>query len=128
MSRLIITPKEFSDLIMAFLLDKIIHPDEVIPDEDFDKIMKKMGKMGMKPLLMKYYLDMSGDMRKKYKKIKDTLEEGSTRDSTLYIKHAGKTEKDKEGVIKRVIKKLIKHGDMFDDEEKKLILEVLEDE
>jgi len=128
-----VSPEQFGDLTIAFLFDKLLHFDEVIPDNnDFDKIMKVMENKGMKARFMRYYIDMDPSVRMKYKRIKSTFD-GKTSDmSSIVIMPEKKIEKkekekSKEGIIKKMLKKLLKKEDLTNDEEN-LLLEMFEKE
>ena len=129
-----VSPEQFGDLTIAFLFDKLLHFDEVIPDNnDFDKIMKVMENKGMKARFMRYYIDMDPSVRMKYKRIKSTFD-GKTSDMSSIvimpekrIEKKKEKEKSKEGIIKKMLKKLLKKEDLTNDEEN-LLLEMFEKE
>jgi len=106
-----LTPSEFSDFVAAFILDKMINPDEVvIENDDFTKLIKKVAGQGAKPLFTKYYLDMSADDRLNYKRFKDTLEPGSNRKSVVEVRPKKIEIKKDSGltdVARNAIKKLL---------------------
>jgi len=82
MAKINVTRQEFADLVVAFLFDKLLHPEEVVPDDlKFNDLVESMRGKGLRSLFMNYYLDMDPKMRVKYKRIKDVfahkeLEEG----------------------------------------------------
>ena len=126
-----ISPEEFGDFVISFLFDKLLHFDEVIPDNnDFNKIMEVMENKGMKARFMRYYLDMDAVNRKKYKRIKKVFDGTTNEMSTINIvpeKSVEKKKKPKEGIIKKILKKLLKKEDLTNDEEN-LLLEMFEEE
>jgi hypothetical protein len=87
MAKLNFTPSEFADFVIAFLLDKMINPDEIIiENEKFTKLINKISGQGAKPLFTKYYLDMTADERMLYKRFKNTIEPGATTMSVIDVK------------------------------------------
>jgi hypothetical protein len=125
-----VVPNEFADIVISFLLDKMLHPEEVVPNnDDFNEFIEKIRGRGLKTLMMKYYLNMDSKTRVKYKIIKDVFEEGSSETSVISISPE-KVEKKKEvskSLLKKVIKKIIGDEKMTD-KEKKMLLESLEEE
>jgi hypothetical protein len=131
MAKINISPQEFPDIIMAFLFDKMIHPDEVVPgNEEFNKIMKKFKDKGMVTNLRDYYLYMNKDNRRKYKLVKRSLEGDATSTAIINIQPEGfekDIKKKKKSLLKRIIGKLVASTE-FNDEEKQLLQEVIENE
>jgi len=134
MSKANVTPSEFCDLVVCFLLDKILHPDEVVfKNKEFDKLSTQMTGKGLKPIFLQYYLDTNSSIRIRYKRIRKTLTDGNT-GSIINIGTDGKKEveepvKKKESLLKKVIKKLLKKEDLSIEEEetvKELLLEIKE--
>lgn len=133
MARVNITVKEFPDLVAAFLFDKINNVEEVIPDnQEFNELAESMGKRGMSPLLMKYYLSMDPQMRIYYKRLKATFDReentlinvwGKSEDIPAAEKEPSKMTKVAAKVLKRVLasKKL-------SDEEKNYLVERLKED
>ena len=119
MATINVTPKQFADLTVSFLLDKILHPDEVVSgDEEFDKFTTSIKGKGMKSALTQYYVKMDSQSRLDYKRIKDIFD-GTTNDiQNIKVvpekKIKKKDKKEKEGFLKRVgkavLKKLIAQG------------------
>jgi hypothetical protein len=127
MSKINLTPNEFADLVAIFLFDKLLHPDEVVPNNvEFNKLSDAMRGKGMKPLLMNYYMDLDANMRTDYKRIKDTLEGTSTETAVINIKAEKAKKEKKPGLIRRTIKKLLKKEEIST-EERELLLEALLD-
>lgn len=120
MSKINITSNEFSDIVVSFLFDKMLHPDEVSPDNDnFNKLIENMRGKGLKSLFMNYYLKMDSNMRVKYKRIKDTFDD-TNKSSIINIKpekaKGDIQEPEKRGLLKRVIGKILSHSELEDDE------------
>ena len=131
MSKINISPQEFPDIIMAFLFDKMLHPEEIVPgNKEFDKIMKKFKTKGVMTELRDYYLDMNKDNRRKYKLIKKGLEADATTSTVIFIQpedfEKGKKKKNR-SLLRRLMRKLVASTE-FNDDEKQLLQEVIENE
>ena len=128
MAKVSISPEEFGDFVVSFLLDKTIHPDEVIPgNEHFNKFMKDMKGKGIKSPMIQYYLSMNPNMRLYYKRVKPTLEGDKSSNSVIYLMPHMDKEKKKDGIIKRTIKKLLKRESITKDE-RNLLMEYVNEE
>jgi len=128
MAKVSISPEAFGDFVVSFLLDKTIHPDEVIPgNEQFNKFIKDMKGKGIKSPMIQYYLTMDSNMRLYYKRVKPTFEGDRNSNSVIYLMPHMDKEKEKEGIIKRTIKKLLKKESITNDE-RDLLLEYIEEE
>jgi len=136
MATINVTPKQFGDLTVSFLLDKILHPDEVVSDdENFNKFIDSVKGKGIKSALTQHYVKMDSQSRLDYKRIKDIFD-GSTNDiQNIKVvpekKIKKKSKKEKEGFIKKVgkavLKKLIGQGPLsLDAEEWKVLNETIE--
>uniref|UniRef100_A0A6M3JJW0 Uncharacterized protein n=1 Tax=viral metagenome TaxID=1070528 RepID=A0A6M3JJW0_9ZZZZ len=120
MSKVNVTSSEFCDLIIAFLLDKCLHSDEVAyGNKDFDKFIVKIIGKGLKSLLLQYYLNMDSSIRVKYKRLRSTIV-GGAEETIILVKpptdHKVEVEKKKDSLIKRIIKKLIRKESLDQDE------------
>jgi hypothetical protein len=83
MSKITIDRDEFVYLVMSFLLDNILHEDEMIIDnEDWKFIMEKIKLGGLKAHLMQAYVRMDTERRVDYKRIKKVFYEES---KTQYV-------------------------------------------
>jgi hypothetical protein len=113
-----LTPGEFGDFVMIYLLDKVLHPDEVSTgNERFNDTIDLMSKRGLKSQLTKYYLSTNAEQRFNYKRIKDVFDSSSGNFGSIRIgphkEEVVKTkekdkEKEKEGLIKKLGKKALK--------------------
>ena len=117
---------------MAFLFDKMFHPDEIVPgNKEFDKIMKKFKTKGVMTEFRDYYLDMNKDNRRKYKLIKKGLEGDDINTSTVIFIQPDNLEKGvkkkNRSILRRMMRKLVASTE-FNDDEKQLLQEVLENE
>ena len=61
----------FPNIVVAYLLDMMIHNDEKSGNELFDGLMDDFKKKGMFPILMRYFRNMEPNDRRKYKLIKN---------------------------------------------------------
>ena len=68
-----LTPETFSDLVISYLLDCLLHSDEVTKSNRFNELVEIMELKGMKSLLLMKYLDMDSNERLNYKRIKKSL-------------------------------------------------------
>ena len=134
MPKINVTSDTFPNIVMAYLYDKFIHPDEVSKgNELFNETIDKIKKKGSLPLLRDYYLKMDANDRMKYKLIKDAFEEVTTSNAVIQVlpkKFEKKPEgKRKEGFIKKTIKKIIKTlvaSNEFSQDELDLLKEALQ--
>lgn len=133
MSKINVTPEEFGNIIIAFLLDKSLHPDEVIPgNEIFDKLMLRMYDKGLKPLALKAFLEMDSQDRVKYKRIKDSFTDGKanviniTQFKPVEIKGKEKPESKLSKIGKKILKRLVA-GEELSSEEKEYLKEIMEE-
>lgn len=131
MSKINVDANEYADLVVAFLFDKILHSEEILSEnERFNDVMEFMSRKGMKPILFKAYRDMDSQTRIKYKKIKNIFDYTATTAAIINImvteKEEKETKKDKESIVKKIIKKIIA-GDEISTEDKEYLKEMLED-
>jgi len=131
MSKINVTPGEYADIVVCFLLDKMLHPDEVIPlNKDFNKYMKKMSGKGMKPVSLNYYLNLNANIRVFYKRIKKVFEYDQNQSAIIHIWPSKKDKEKsakKDNILKRAINKLLMKDDITE-EERQLLTEEYRDE
>lgn len=138
--RIKVTPSEYADFTVAFLLDKLLNQDEVVADnEDFNKLAEVLESKGVKPLLLKYYISMDSKMRVKYKRLKGSFtDEEDPRNTIDIIQSIDKEKKEPEkrakssfikDIVKSLIPKILKAETSLSYEEAKVLLleEVLEE-
>ncbi len=129
MSKINLKPDEYPDIVIAYLYDKVLHPEKVATGNKlFDEFMKKLTSRGASPLLRDYYLSMEPDMRRKYKLIKEAFAGDTLSNAVINIRpdKFDKLEKEKKkGFFKKVLKRLVMSKDFTDDDEK-LLMEVFE--
>ena len=118
MSKINVTNKTYPNFVIAYLFDKLLHPDDVsVGNELFDKFVIQLRHKGFLPLIRDYYLSMDSQDRLKYKLIKDAFEAITTSNAVIQIVPE-KFEKEpdtpeqqnkniKGGVIHRMLKKLV---------------------
>lgn len=105
-----VTPNQYSDITVAFLLDAMMHPDEVLPNNpEFHFIINKMQKAGLKSQLMSYYLDTSSITRGKYKVIRKSFT-GLEAQNTIHITKSDDTvlPPDKKMTIRNIVKQTLR--------------------
>ena len=106
MAAIKINPDEFVDIMVAFLLDKMMEEDVVLPgNEQFDELIDLMTRLGIKPFLLKHYIRSSPVLRNKYKVIRKSFIDRSHRSS---IDIAGTADDKKKSSLAGKIKKIIK--------------------
>ena len=136
MATINVTPKQFGDLTVSFLLDKILHPDEVATgNKEFDKFIESIKGKGAKSALTQHYVQMDSKSRLNYKRIKDVFDGSDNSIQQIKVmpekKIPKKDKKEKEGFLKKVgkavLKKLIGQGPLsLDPEEWKILNETIE--
>lgn len=122
MAKISVTSDKFPNVIVAYLFDKMFHPDKISAgNEEFNEVMDLMKAKGFMPILRDYYLTMDPINRYEYKMIKRTFE-GKGGTSRIEIEPE-KKEKGP-GLIKRIVKKIVGSTE-FTNDEKNLLLEEL---
>lgn len=139
MSKINVTNKTYPNIVIAYLFDKLLHPEEVsVGNELFDKFVIQLKKKGFLPIIRDYYLNMDSQDRLKYKLIKDGFEAITTSNTVIQIvpekfekkpeTPAQKIKKQKGGVIRRMLKKLVASNELSKEEAEYLIEDFLEEE
>lgn len=119
MATLNLTNSEFADIVMIWLFDNSLNPEQ-IQNEKFKEFIDTQGSK-IKPALIKYYLDSGSEARFRYKRIKGIFD-GSDTSSIHQIRISNKEDNTKEekennnGIVKKIIKKLIKKEELDLDE------------
>ena len=108
MATLNIDTKEFADLVMIWLFDQVVNPEQVT-NENLLKFMEKHGSR-LKSSLMKYYFDTDPEMRMKYRRISGVFNSSDKGVQQIRISpDLESKEKDKEeGKLKKLVKAVIK--------------------
>jgi hypothetical protein len=108
MATLNIDTSEFENLLLIALFNFVLNPEE-IQNETLKNFVSKNGNK-IKPSLIKSYLDSDQKARFNFKRISGIFD-GSDKDvQNIRIGPSEKIEKEekKEGIIKKVIKKILK--------------------
>lgn len=91
--KITVNSREFADLVLIFLYDKMINEDTILPDYDrFNEISETLKNKGMRSILMHYYLGLDSQMRLKYKRIKESFED-KYKNSFITINNIGLEDK-----------------------------------
>lgn len=131
MSKINVTNETYPDIVIAYLFDKLLHPDEVSPGNPlFENFTKQLKQKGFMPIIRDYYLNMNAQHRLKYKLIKDAFEGVTTSNNVINIvpkKFEKKPEgPEKKGFIKKIIQKIVSDKELEKDEFDYLIEKWLE--
>ena len=131
MAKINIIANEFPELVVPFLLDKLLHPEEIVPgNKEFNELSEILKLKGMQPILMKYYLKMDANQRLKYKRIKDIFDMTASVSSIVNISPGEKeveVKKTKSKMVGKIIRKLIGAG-TISKKEMNLLNEYIEEE
>jgi len=107
-----LTPNEFADITITFLLDALMEKDgDVLPNHDeFQYVMKRMERAGLKTHFLHMYLNMKPLTRGKYKKLKSAFTDKASGGYNIHINGNEKDtdQEEPEGLTKSLIKKSIK--------------------
>jgi len=104
------TPNQYADITISFLLDAMMKPDDILPDNhEFHYIIGKMKKSGLKAQLLSYYLDTSSLTRNKYKVIRKSFT-GKADSNSIVIVRSGDTTipDDEKTTIKNIVKQTLR--------------------
>jgi len=111
---------------MIWLFDQVMNPENINNEKFMDFLKAHSSKI--KTPLMKYYLDSDSEDRLRYKRIKGIF---SGDDKAIQQIRIGPTEKikgiekSKQGIVKKIIKKILKKEELSLEE--KSILKEIED-
>ncbi len=109
MNAINITKDKWPDIVVAFLLDKMIKGDDVLGDDErFNDLMKVMETRGLKPILLHYYMSSDPTSRSKYKMIGKSFKTGNTEGARISIAPSKTTPKKDTSTIKNLIKKALR--------------------
>jgi hypothetical protein len=107
MATLNLTNNEFADIGMIWLFDQVMNSDQV-QNEQFKEFLEKHSNK-LKTPLIKYYLDSNSETRLRYKRIKGIFDGSSKSIQQIRIgpdEKIKQMKKNKEGIIKKVLKKV----------------------
>jgi len=104
---------EFADIVIAFLYQKLVKGDKLIPEnERFSAIIETLDKKGLRSHFMKYYLTLDGTTKIKFKRFIKPLKDGSGK-SVIEIQKPDEKELEKEtkrkkkGIVRKIFNKII---------------------
>lgn len=93
MSKIIVTDREFPNIVAAYLLDMMINEDKPTGNELFDELIHDFKLKGMFPILLRYFRKMNPADRRKYKFIKKGVSpHDNTNDNAIISVTPDKTE------------------------------------
>ena len=103
MAKVKLTPEEWGDFVMVFLLDSIVHDGILDENPEFRDMIEEFKKKGVKSKLLKYYLSLPADIRMRYKRMKPVmLQETGEEQGDIAIRKKATT------VLKKAVKKVEK--------------------
>jgi len=118
MATLNLNTTEFADIAMIWLFDQVMNPEQV-NSEPLKEFIRKHGSK-IKTPLMKYYLDTDGEPRIAYKRIKGIFDGSKKAIQQIRIgpdEEIKKIKKDKEGIVKKILKKFLKREQLSVEDE-----------
>ena len=119
MATLNLTSSEFGDIAMIWLFDQVMNPEQVQNENLKEFIDNHRSKI--RTPLMKYYLDSDSEKRLKYKRIKGIFDGSASAIQQIRIgpdEEINKLKDKKDGLVKKVIKKvLLKQSLSIEDEQ-----------
>lgn len=108
MATLNLTTSEFADIAIIWLFDQIMNPDQVNNENLKDFIDSHRSKL--KAPLIAYYLDSDGKARFNYKRIKGVFDGSDKSIQQIRVgpdEQIDKIKQGKEGLVKKIIKKIL---------------------
>lgn len=107
MATLNLDTNEFADIAIIWLFDQIMNPEQVQSEKLLNFIEDHRSKI--RTPLMKYYLDSGSEARIRYKRIKGVFDGSDDSIQQIRIGPSEKIEKEnkKEGIVKKIIKKIL---------------------
>jgi hypothetical protein len=118
MATLNLTTEGFADIAMIWLFDQVMNPEQV-DSEPLKEFIQAHGSK-IKTPLMKYYLDTTSEPRVRYKRIKGVFDGSDKTVQQIRIGPSDKIEKinkGKQGIVKKVINKLLKKEELTVEDE-----------
>ena len=104
-----VTPNQYADVTVAFLLDAMMKREEILPNNpEFHYILRKMEKAGMKSHLMSYYLDTSSITRGKYKTIRKSFTGADVNNNISIVNSDDTMPDDEKSTIRNIVKQTLK--------------------
>lgn len=113
--RLRLKTSDFANIVLNFLLDKLMHPEDVIETDinpEFNAFMEALDRKGVKALLLKYYMSPENrEYRVLWKRIRGVFTEDRPPDTVQFvIERDERPEEEKKGPLKkfeRLVKKFV---------------------
>ena len=109
MATLHLTTSEFFDIVIIYLFDQYMNPEQVKDNEHASEFIEKTSGR-VKQALMKYYLDSETKNRFRYKRLKGIFDGSDKQINQIRIRPSDKSEEEaeeKESKIKKLAKKVI---------------------
>lgn len=128
MATLNLDVKEFENLVLIFLFDSVMNPENS-RSEGFKKFIDKHSSK-IKTPLMKAYLDSSSEDRIRYKRIKgvfDGTDKGVQQIRIGPSEQIDKLKKSKKGIVSKLIKKIIAKEQLTIEDEQ-MLREIIEND
>ena len=104
--------EEYADITIAFLLDMILNPDEMMDtNERFNDMIDLMNRRGLKPFLLHYYMGSPSKSRSKWKQLRKNFIKGKSSSGSINIRASEDVPKEVEvNKTKSIIKKVLNRG------------------
>ncbi len=108
MATLNLTAKEFADIGIMWLFDQVMNPEQI--DNEHLKEFVNDHRSKLRTPLMKYYLDSDTKSRVNYKRIKGVFDGSDQSVQQIRVgpdKKIDQIKKSKEGITKKILKKIL---------------------
>lgn len=109
MATLNLTTDEFFDIVMIYLFDQYMNPDQIKGNKHAKEFIENTSGR-LKQALMKYYLDSETKNRFRYKRLKGVFDGSDNQVNQIRIRPPEKSEEEaeeKESKLKKLAKKII---------------------
>ena len=97
MPQIKVNDEQFENIIILYLLDKVTESSYNSSNQNFNDLMKKMNRGGIKTYLYSCFLEMDGNSKVKYNQIKSILNGGKGQASIIVA----------EDFVKEIVSKVI---------------------
>lgn len=105
--KLTLTASEFADICVFFFLDKLQHPDEVLPAEyaeKFNALAEVMKRRGFRSAFLWYYMKSNPQRRVRYRYIRNVFRPNSPSKAVHWIEIRPDPEPERKvGIISRIL-------------------------
>ena len=116
--RIEVNRAEFADIIVAFLYQKIVKGNELIPEnKEFSELIEVIEKKGLRSYFMRYYLTLDGTTKIRFKRFIKPLKDNNGK-SVLEIQKSDEkdlekeTKKKKKGIVKKIFNEAISRKEL----------------